>query len=218
MGVLTYDADADDTSLVATGDTAADEPQVTPTTSTPAAVPAGWRTVGGTSAGYRLSLPPNWTDLPLDGATIDSLSVNQILKANPTLANALNGQLRTVLENGGKLFAFETSGAGEVNINLIATPSGGATLAQISAALPVEITDLGARDLRTDKVKLAAGEAFRLVYTLPLKVPGGPTVNIEQSQYIVAHGRQIFILTASTPNRARDGATLDAIAQTLSID
>jgi hypothetical protein len=210
-GVAT-NTESDDDTVLAADDTTASNASVQ---QTPVSVPAGWRTIGGKLEGYSIALPPGWSDLPLDALTLGD-AIEDTVKANPALANALQGQLREILNQGGKLFAFQDGSDGAVNINLIATPSGGASLADIKGVVPVELTDAGARGLRAETVRTPAGDALKVAYTLPLRMPGGPTVNVEQTQYVFVRGRQVYVLTGSTPNRTRDGATIDGIAGTLS--
>ncbi|MFN2503101.1 MAG: hypothetical protein ABR540_02510 [Acidimicrobiales bacterium] len=181
------------------------------------AVPEGWRTVGGPGEGYTIALPPEWSDLPLSDPSVDD-AMQEMLQANPQLEDVITTQVRNVLDSGGKLFAFADSGAGAVNINLIVVPSGGASLKQVSSEIPVQLADVGAKDIQVENVVLPAGRALKMSFYQSLNAPNGEAFRVEQRQYVVVQGREVFVLTLSTPDMASDGEVLDAIAHTLTVD
>lgn len=180
------------------------------------AVPEGWRTLGGPGEGYSLALPPEWSDLPLSDPSVDD-AMQEMVRTNPQLEDVLTTQVRNVLDRGGKLFAFADSGAGSVNVNLIVVPSGGASLKQVSSAIPVQLADVGAQDIQVENVVLPAGRALKMSFYQSLNGPNGQAFRIEQRQYVVVQGREVFVLTLSTPDMAADGELLDGIAHTLTV-
>jgi hypothetical protein len=209
VGVATTQS-SDDQEIVAasaTSDTVVESPA-------PAGAPAGWRPVGGASEGYTLALPPGWMDFPLNASSMDGLNLKELARANPALADALGNQ-RAVLDAGGKMFAYEEKHAGSVNVNLIVAPGDGARLADVANQVPIQLTDLGAKDLKTERVTLAGGEAVRMTFTMPFKVPGGSVINVAQAQYVMVKKGRVLIFTGSTPDRARDGEAIESIARTL---
>ncbi|MCA1693037.1 MAG: hypothetical protein LC733_12895, partial [Actinobacteria bacterium] len=115
-------------------------------------------------------------------------------------------------------FAFADSGAGAVNINLIVVPSRGASLKQVSSEIPVQLADVGAKDIQVENVVLPAGRALKMTFYQSLNAPNSEAFRVEQRQYVVVQGREVFVLTLSTPDMASDGEVLDAIAHTLTVD
>ena len=174
-------------------------------------VPGDWRTVRDTAAGFSVALPDGWTDVPLDAGTMDRL-LNEARRADPEFGASLDYQARQAAAAGGRLLAFETDRGGALNMTVMTSDSGGATLGDVQRDMTAELAALGVADISQERVTLPAGPAFRLTYDVRV---GG--IGVRQVVHMVIGGGDVFAVTVTTDEPERDGPTIDGIARSFAV-
>ena len=175
------------------------------------ALPGGWRTVGDAAAGFSVALPGGWTDVALDAVTMDRL-LNEVRTADPELGANLGHQARQAAAAGGRLLAFETDRRGALNMTVITSDSGGATLGEVERDMTAELAALGVADISQERVTLAAGPALRLTYGVRVA-----DIGVRQVVHMVIGGGNVFAVTVTTDDPERDRPTIDGIAHSFTI-
>lgn len=142
----------------------------------PAAAPDGFRSITVEKDGFSLAVPVEWKEVPLTAAELDPF-----LQANPELTSLVGNDPTSFLEKT-KFFAFDEDRSG-TNVNVIKSPNE-ATVADLVAGLGDVLTgQLGAKDVKVEKVALPGGEVAKAYYVLPFNLPDGGSDTVTQIQF-----------------------------------
>jgi hypothetical protein len=152
--------------------------------------------------GFSFNLPTNWKQVPLDGTDVTAL-LNAVTHDDPSLANALNGEVTSAVSKGIKVFGVGPVAGGTVpNANVVVTSSAGApsgrTFAEEAVAeAKIELTQIGAVHLQSTIVKNRLGTCAQISYQLNLK-----STHQFGDQFYVRHGSTLDIVTVTTSDPA----------------
>jgi len=149
--------------------------------------------------GFSFTLPANWKPVPLDGSDVTAL-LNAATHDDPTLANALSGEVSAAASKGMKVFAVGPfSGTTVANMNIIVTSSAGAPTGSTFASAAVAeakigLAELGAHHAKTSTVHNKLGTVAQATYELTLKGTP-PQFGI---QFYALHKSHIDIISVTT--------------------
>ncbi len=161
--------------------------------------------------GFSFTLPAGWKQVPLNGGDVTAL-LNAAVHNDPTLANALSGEVSSAASKGMKVFAVgPVSGSTVANLNIIVTSSSGAPTGNAFAPAAVAEAKIGLAELRASDPKTSVvhnrlGTVAEATYELTLK--GSPAQF--GTQFYVLHGSHIEIISVTTSSRS--GSQADARA------
>lgn len=165
--------------------------------------------------GFALAVPPGWTVLKLEPGTLDE-TLKQGIRANPDL-KAMEQGIRQQVAAGVRFLATETASGGP-NVNVLKTPVRGKPSLDAAAAEFVkgfEALPSVKRPIARRRVELRPGEAERLDFVLPVKLPGGGSDRLAMTAYLLVRGQQLYVvtLTSNVGEAAKYKATFERIAQ-----
>lgn len=185
----------------------------------PSGAPAGFVAVDVPAEGFSLALPSTWKQVVIDGKTIERVAAEQEKKVSKT-QKVVNDQIRSLAGVNGKLFAYDTC-IGTTTLSVVRSEVRGVNLEAVEQIIPAQFTQQGMRDIKTEKVTIAAGPAVRVEANQDFTRSDGKKVNLFRLQYYVISAPQgpdntskQFILTLATDDPGRDRAALEAIGQT----
>lgn len=153
--------------------------------------------------GFSFVLPSKWKRVPLNGSSVSAL-LNAATHGDPTLANGLNKEIKSAASEDMKVFVIgPISGTTVPNVNVIVTssagsPSGSEFAPAAAAEAKIELTEIGASQIKTSVASDRLGRAAVATYRLDLK--GSPRQFGEQ--LYVRHDANIDIVTVTTSNLA----------------
>ncbi|MGI9034355.1 MAG: hypothetical protein DLM65_01490 [Candidatus Aeolococcus gillhamiae] len=171
-----------------------------PLDTTPA---AGSVVVSDASAGYALSIPTSWKQMPTDVARFDG-EADTLKAASPAPAKLTTGltQLKSVVRNGASVAAIDPdTGA---TANLIVLDAGGQKATQIAVGSANQLRGNGATDITRQAVTVDGLAAVRQSFRTPFPGGTGP-VSLAENQIYVVRRSQAFILTLTGDSSALDG-------------
>jgi hypothetical protein len=152
--------------------------------------------------GFSFALPVNWKPVPLNGSDVTAL-LNSATHDNPTLANALNGEISSGVVAGMKVFAIGPfSGSTVPNVNVIVTsssgsPTGSAFASAAVAEAKIGLTQVGTSHIKASIVNNHLGRSAQVTYELDLK--SGPQFG---EQFYTQHKSNVEVVTVSTSSAA----------------
>lgn len=162
--------------------------------------------------GFSFTLPVSWKQVPLNGSDVTAL-LNAAVHNDPTLANALSGEVSSAASKGMKVFAVgPVSGSTVANLNIIVTssdgaPTGNAFAPAAVAEAKIGLAELKATDPKTSVVHNRLGTVAQATYELTLKgTPGQFGV-----QFYVLHKSHIEIISVTTSSRSQSQADARAV-------
>jgi hypothetical protein len=148
--------------------------------------------------GFSLTLPPSWTEIPLNGSDITSL-LNSATHDDPTLANALSAEVKSATTHNIKVFAVgPVVGTSVPNVSIAVgssagAPSGKAFPPAAVVQAKISLSQAGARQIKTAVIHTGLGSTARVAYALPLKA-----ATVYGVQYYAEHGSRVAILTVTS--------------------
>ncbi len=176
-------------------------------TTTSAGAPAG-RVVTNAADGFSIQIPNTWKDVVVDNTTIQKL-FNE--PDENKLPDAILNQVRTLIQRGGKLFAYDECER-TTNLNVLKIPSApGLTTEKVAEGLPGQLGELGLRDVKVEVANIAAGPAAKASGVQSVKDGQQKDVDLLQIQYYLVSGASTFITILATDDPGRDQPTLEAI-------
>ena len=193
----------------------------------PRPVAQGWDLHTLEDVGVALSLPPGWQAVDMDKEAL-AATIEQIRQANPSIADALSGQVTSMAMQGIKFYAMDMDSPSlaygfATNINIIREDS--ASFGNLDDAMSEAIAEVekqfgGSLDGPVMRGKLKSGSGHqvgRLSYDVYLNVPGGASMALSITQYVAAAGGGVYIITCTTlmDNRGDYASTFEAIAEGL---
>jgi hypothetical protein len=159
--------------------------------------------IGEPRYGFSFTLPVGWTQVPLNGSDVTAL-LNSAAHDDPTLANALKGEVTSAASKGMKVFAIGPfAGSTVPNVNVIVESSAGAPTGRAFdqaaiAEAEIALTQVGASHIKTFIVKNRLGTSAEATYELDLKATG-----IEfGEQFYVQHKSNLVVVTVTSSSLA----------------
>ena len=161
--------------------------------------------------GFSFTLPVSWKQVPLNGSDVTAL-LNAAVHNDPTLANALSGEVSSAASKGMKVFAVgPVRGSTVANLNIIVTSSAGAPSGNAFAPAAVAEAKIGLAELRASDPKTSSsttgGTVAQATYKLTLK--GTPAQF--GVQFYVLHRSHIEIISVTTSSRSESQADARAV-------
>jgi hypothetical protein len=183
----------------------------------PSGTPSGFVSLDVPAEGFSLALPSTWNQVVIDTKTIERLVTDADKKVSKT-QKVVNDQVKALSNVNGKLFAYDTC-IGTTTLSVVKTEVPAVSLEDVEKIIPAQFTQQGMRDIKAEKVTIAAGPAVKVVANQDFTRSDGKKVNLFRVQYYVLSAPQNerskqFILTLATDNPGRDQGTLEAIGQT----
>jgi len=144
---------------------------------------------------YTVGLPPGWTAFDLSNPATQS-ALDEFVQANPAMAGMIEGF--KALPNAA---LYVQSLLGNVFI-VIALPSNGAPLATIGQNFTAQFKVVPGveGDPVAESLSLPIGDAIHWQITISAAKPGGGTVSVEESVYLVVNARTALIAEFVAPS------------------
>ena len=178
-------------------------------------VPEGFTVVDRTSDGFVIALPPGWQNFDLTSADVDAI-VKAAAEANPNLQGDVGNAVKKLVDEGGLLYASDTSNPGKflTNLNLIKVTGVTSGLGLLQQQAQTQLTAAGATNVSSTQVSLPAGDAVRTTYTVPVTLSDGTKAEIAGLQvYFLTQGN-LYVLTFSTDQPDKYSKTFDQVIAT----
>ena len=185
------------------------------TSDTRPAVPEGFTVVDRSSDGFVIALPPGWQNFDLTSADVDAI-VKAAAEANPNLQGDVGNAVKKLVDEGGLLYASDTSNPGKflTNVNLIKVTGVTSGLGLLQQQAQTQLTAAGATNVSSTQVSLPAGDAVRTTYTVPVTLSDGTKAEIAGLQvYFLTQGN-LYVLTFSTDQPDKYSKTFDQVIAT----
>lgn len=180
-----------------------DKPAARPLDTTAA---PGFTVVSDGPAGFAISLPTGWRQLPLDVGSFDG-AADQLRKESDKVGPALT-QLKSVVRSGANLAAADPSTGSTVNLIVLPADS---EPDEIATQTAIQLRGTGATGLTKEKVTVDGVSAVRQRFRLPFPADPG-SVELQESQYYVVRRGKAYILTL-----VGDSPQLEQIAASLQL-
>ena len=191
---------------------ALDNLPLAPSSSTSFAAPAptptleaGWKLYAVPADMFALALPPRWKQVPLDETSV-AAALDAVGQKNPEFANAL-GAPDSSAAPLVKFMAIDTAldsmvGTFSTNINVFHRTQ--PIQAPLEVYIPITLKALQdlpfvGRPILHGRMQTLAGEAEEFRYTNTLKLLTDENVTTANRQYLIVHGRELYIISCSTP-------------------
>lgn len=188
----------------------------------PADLAEGWQLFDKPEDGFAIALPPTWTQIDVDQATLDE-TLSELRGSNPELADVVSGQMSAILANDLiKFWGFDVSpeGAG-VNLNLIRQDIPIAVT--LDDYMEVNVQQIEAlpyikAPVAQEATTLGGQEGSRLQYDQTLQF-GDQSVTQTVTQYITVTDDAAYVLTfTALPQQIPAGEPVfEQIAQSFSL-
>ncbi len=178
-------------------------------------VPEGFTVVDRSSDGFVIALPPGWQNFDLTSADVDAI-VKAAAEANPNLQGDVGNAVKKLVDEGGLLYASDTSNPGKflTNVNLIKVTGVTSGLGLLQQQAQTQLTAAGATNVSSTQVSLPAGDAVRTTYTVPVTLSDGTKAEIAGLQvYFLTQGN-LYVLTFSTDQPDKYSKTFDQVIAT----
>jgi hypothetical protein len=179
--------------------------------------PEGFTVVDRRADGFVIALPPGWQDFDLTEADVDAI-IAAATQANPNLGNGVADAVKQLVQQGGLLYASDTSNPGKflTNVNLIKVPGVESGLGLLQQQAQSQLTAAGATNVSTTQVSLPGGDAIRTTYTVPVTLADGSKVDIAGLQVYMLANENLYVLTFSTDQPDKYSETFDQVITTFS--
>jgi len=164
----------------------------------------GWKEIK--SAGFSLSVPPDWQPIDLTSGDLEKL-ISAAAESNPGVKNS-EATIRAAAASGAiKMMAFgELSDGFAENVNVVVLDQPTTlTPEQMREAFEREITPMLVSGSKTtsEKVSLPAGEGYRMHSQLSM----GPGKTLSSHAYIFSKDKKSFTITFTTTPAKKDKMT-----------
>ena len=177
--------------------------------------PEGFTVVDRRADGFAIALPPGWESFDLTEADVDAI-VAAAAQANPNLRSGIADAVKQLVQQGGLLYASDTSNPGKflTNVNLIKVTGVESDLNLLQEQAQSQLTAAGATNVSSTRVSLPAGEAVRTTYTVPVTLADGTPIEVAGLQVYVVADSNLYVLTFSTDQPEKYSSTFDQIIAT----
>ncbi|HTT89263.1 MAG TPA: hypothetical protein VMF65_06875 [Acidimicrobiales bacterium] len=169
-------------------------------------VPAVAATVSLVQYGFSFSLPPKWTQIPLDSSDISSL-ISAATRGDPALENVLDQQVVQASKKGLKVFAVGPISGGffpSLNVAVASAasmPSGPNQYSLMASEVKIILTEAGATEMKVATAHTHLGEVVQASYKLEVK-SASHTVPVYEMQSYVVHGPRLYVVTFAATTAA----------------
>ncbi len=179
--------------------------------------PEGFTVVDRGADGFVIALPPGWQDFDLTEADVDAI-IAAATQANPNLGSGVGDAVKQLVQQGGLLYAYDTSNASNfrTNLNLIKVSGVESGLDLLQEQAQSQLTAAGATNVSTTQVSLPGGDAIRTTYTVPVNLADGSKVDVAGLQVYVLANSNLYVLTFSTDQPDKYSETFDQVIATFS--
>ncbi len=167
----------------------------------------GFTVVSDANAGFAVSVPESWRQMPLDVGSFDP-AADQVRRESDKVGPALT-QLKSVVRNGANVAVVDPATGSTVNLIVLPADS---EPDEIATQAAVQLRGTGATGLQKEGVTVDGAPAVRQRFRLPFPSDGGGVVDLRESQYYVVRRGKAYILTL-----VGDSPDLDRIAGTLQL-
>jgi len=170
----------------------------------------GMVVVSDDAAGFAVSIPDSWKQLPHDVAAFDT-AADTLRSSSPSAAKLATGltQLKSVVRSGASMVAIDP--ATGATANLIVLDAGGQSPSEIAVGSANQLRQNGATNVTRESLTVNGVKAVRQRFRTPFPGDSGPVDLAESQLYAVRRG-QAYILTL-----AGDSPALDTIAASLKL-
>ena len=137
-------------------------------------------------------------------------------RGEPELAGDVGDAVKKLVDEGGLLYASDTSNPGKflTNVNLIKVTGVTSGLGLLQQQAQTQLTAAGATNVSSTQVSLPAGDAVRTTYTVPVTLSDGTKAEIAGLQvYFLTQGN-LYVLTFSTDQPDKYSKTFDQVIAT----
>ncbi len=181
-----------------------------------AAVPEGYRVLGGPEQGFTVAVPPQFTDFDPTGTDIDRL-VDQTDIADPAYAAQVRRQLRAMTSRDALLIAFDLKSGVDsgysTNVSAACSPVTSSRPSDLTKDLNSSLTRIGAKELTLGRKTIGGVEAVTDSYQLQLE-----DKTAYASQVVLPAGpKRACALTFGTDKPERYAETFEQIANTFRV-
>jgi hypothetical protein len=166
---------------------------------------AGWKLYAASTDTFAISLPASWKQIPLNETTV-AAALNAVGQKNPEFANALGAQNSSAAPLV-KFMAVDTSldgmvGTFSTNLNVLHRTQ--PIDAPLEVYIPITLKALQdlpyvGRPILHARIQTLAGEAEEFRYANTLKLLTNENVRTANRQYLIVHGRELYIISCSAP-------------------
>ncbi len=204
------DSSSSGSTAAATSDSAA-----TTGASPQSTVPEGFTLVDRSVEGFVIALPPGWQDFDLTADDVDAI-VAAATAANPDLGGDVTDAVTALVEQGGLLYASDTSNPGKflTNLNLIRVSGVTSGLSLLQQQAQSQLSAAGATNVESSTVTLPAGDAVRTTYTVPVTLADGTQAEVAGLQVYFLADQNLYVLTFSTDQPDAYAAIFDQVIDT----
>lgn len=166
----------------------------------------GFRVASDAKAGFAVSLPESWQQLPTDLSSFDA-AAEEVRKQNDKLSVPLT-QLKSVVRNGANVVAIDPATGSSANLIVLEAD---ASLEDLAVNAGLRLRETGATDLAKEPATVDGLPAVRQRFRVPFPADNGSVVLSESQLYVIRRGKA-FILTL-----VGDSADLERIATSLQL-
>ena len=173
--------------------------------------------VDRSSDGFVIALPPGWQNFDLTSADVDAI-IAAATQANPNLQGDVGDAVKKLVNEGGLLYASDTSNPGKflTNVNLIRVAGVTSGLGLLQQQAQTQLTAAGATNVSSTQVSLPAGDAVRTTYTVPVTLADGTKTEVAGLQVYFLTQQNLYVLTFSTDQPDKYTKTFDQVIATFS--
>jgi hypothetical protein len=181
-------------------------------------VPEGFIVVDRSSDGFVIALPRGWQTFDLTSADVDAM-VQAAGEANPNLQGDVGDAVKKLVDEGGLLYASETTNSDKfpTRLNIIKVTGATGGLALLEQQAQTQLAAAGATSVSSTETSLPAGDAVRTTYTVPITLSDGTKAEIAGVQVYVPTEKDLYVLTFSTDQPDKYMQTFDQIIATFSL-
>jgi len=177
--------------------------------------PSGWPVYQVSGEDFSIALPPDWRQIDMNPQKFEA-GMQEAIRQNPQM-QAMAGNLRQQMTKGVKFFGLDqttigTAFATNVNIIRVPLPPGGTLDSIVSESLrQYESLSNVTKPVNHERL----GDRERLRVRMSMNMPDGQTQTLANTQYILVHGKDAFVVTLTTlpDQETKYTATFDKIGQ-----
>lgn len=180
--------------------------------------PTGFKAFSSNEGQFAIAIPERLEVIDLTAADLDQVLQN-LGDANPTLAK-LVPQIRQVFQNGGTLFAIDTTSGQQAgfndNVNIIAAPgSVDVTAASTKSQAESQLSSIKATNIEFQTLTSKGRKILVSSYQATVNTADGTPVTFFGRQAIISAGGKIWFITFSTG--ADDPTTFQTMAESFDV-
>ncbi len=150
----------------------------------------GFTVVSDANAGFAVSVPETWRQMPLDVGSFDA-AADKVRQESDKVGPALT-QLKSVVRNGANAAVVDPATGSTVNLIVLPADS---EPDEIATQAAIQLRGTGATELQKEEVTVDGVSAVRQRFLLPFPNDAGGVVQLRESQYYVVRRGKAYILT-----------------------